>query len=190
MTETKTKINLLSPPTGEPNPPKQRMGRYKPSLFTIIFAVILLLFEIAFLFTFYNNLSHQTQAVHDYQGKLNTQVAEIQKDLIKLKAQKQDSAPGATSLLSKRLEQDNENLIKILKVFSETLPSKAWISQLSQDKDRFWVEGFALNNQLVSDFLVKLQESQRFTNVKLVKSEQIQGKSWTKKFKISCDTEI
>ena len=190
MTDTKTKINLLNPPAGGPTPPKQRLGRYKPSLFTMIFALILLLFEVAFLFTFHNNLSHQTEAVQEYQQKLNTQISELQKELVKLKAQKEDQAPPAISMLSKRLEQDNENLIKILKVFSETLPSKAWISQLSQDKDRFWVEGFALDNQLVSDFLNKLKESQQFTNVKLVKSEQLQGKLWAKKFKIACDTQI
>ena len=179
----KTRLNLLSgPSSGESVPPRP----FGSSPLLAVFIVILLGFEMAFLVTFYRNLTHQMEAAKKYQADLNQNIGAFQREIVKLKTQ-QESKIEEASLLGQRLKYDNQKLINILEVFSDRLPSKAWISHLSQQQNRFIIQGFALNNQIISDFMIGLQRSNHFAAVELIKAEQtLQQKRHLKKFAIAC----
>ena len=169
--------------------PPQRSKFYKPSLFVLLFSFILVVFEVAFLFTFYRNLSQKTAATEEYRSDLNNQIILLQKEVLKLKTDikiKPKEPPRDVILL---LKQDNKKIVQILEIFSKRLPQKAWISHLSQKENQFLIDGFALNNGIISDFLLSLQKSDQFSEVKLIKAEQLDEKRGAlKKFAIACFT--
>lgn len=143
----------------------------------------------AFLATFYNNLNYKIGETKKYHAELDQEISMIQRDLVKLRTQEKITPSPLPSLLD-QLKQNDQNLIHILQIFSKMLPSKAWITQLSQKENRFMVHGIALNNETISSFLTGLQTSNLFSNIKLVKAEQLTKKErYLKKFSIACDVE-
>ncbi|HBQ21386.1 MAG: hypothetical protein A2Z91_04135 [Deltaproteobacteria bacterium GWA2_38_16] len=191
---TKTQINLLSqmrPSGGGPKPP-QFVRPMKSSLFVLLFAFIIIGFEIAFAFTFYQNLSQKEASVQNTHGDLQENISALEQEVAKLKSQPtaslEDKKREARLLqLSYQLKTDSKNLIKILETVGLTLPAQAWMSELSQKETAITIHGFATDNEAISNFLEKLKQSNSFDNVKLVVSEHIANTRSLKKFTITCD---
>ena len=192
----KTKINLLKPtepkrPKGGPGGPRRPIFRrpsFKPTMVTVIFALILLGFEILFIATFYKNLSQRDIITEKTLAQANDEISILNRQRSKLKTDRQGIVPiERPESLTDKLKQDHEKLLTILEVFSKRLPSRAWINYLGQKDNHFIVQGFALNHEIISDFLVQLQKSPHFDEVKLLKAEQLEDKERKlKKFKIMC----
>lgn len=177
-------INLL----GQSALPKSSWMRkipYRPSTFLLIFAFILIGFEILFLATFYKNLSREITASEQYLSDLNSQQTVLQRDLIKIKSQKKAKPQQA---IVDRLKQDNQSLLNMLEAITSSLPEKAWLDTLSQKENKITVEGFALNHAVVSGFMTGLENSKYFETIKIVKIEQLsQKEGLVKKFVIACN---
>lgn len=176
-------INLLGQ-TGQPKLPVGFKIPYRPSTFLIIFAFILIGFEILFLATFYKNLVKEITASEQYLTDLNGEQTTLQRELIKIKSQKK-AKPQQD--IVERLKQDNQTLLKILEAISSSLPENAWLDALSQKENKITIQGFASNHTIVSRFLTQLENSKYFELVKIVKIEQLPRKEGLmKKFMIAC----
>lgn len=187
---TKTQINLLGNRDSQGSPPFRFKNVFKPSLFILLFAFILIGFEVAFLVTFYNQLSVKEKSLEQRHLSLKTESDSLQKDIEKLKNQKETFDPQKdVSQLIERLKSDSQNLVKILEAVSNNLPTQAWIHHLSQKDHQIIVNGVAIDNEAISHFLSQLKNSNHFKNVKLVIAEhqpkKLKGKG-LKAFTISC----
>ncbi len=189
---TKTQINLLSRLKGGGGRPPRLNQPFKPSFFVLIFSFILIGFEVAFLITFYQRIANQEMTAQKKQTALSEEISTLQKELIKLKTQDEgkeivEHAPR----ISDRLKEEGQNLVKVLEAVSQNLPTQTWISYLSQKDNVVIVNGFAVDNEAIANFLSKLHQSSYFQNVKLVISEQVVNqKSALKKFTVMCDVAV
>ncbi len=185
----KERINLLSPPGAGNDEKIKRRFVYKPSLFITLFAFILIGFEMAFLMTFYKNISRQILVTKNYQNELTDEIENLTKDINKLKTQEQIFKNTKILDLSK-LETASTHIINTLELFSKTLPSEMWMSHVSQRENHFFIHGFALNHEMISRFLIELERSKRFSDVKLIRAEELLNiQRHLKKFTIDCQIE-
>jgi len=177
-------INLLGQ-RAVPTSSWMRKIPYRPSTFLLIFAFILIGFEILFLATFYKNLVREITASGQYLSDLNSRETALQRELIKIKSQKKAKPQQA---IVERLKQDNQSLLKILEVITSSLPENAWLDTLSQKENKMIIQGFATNHTIVSRFTAGLENSKYFEMVKIVKIEQLsQKEGLVKKFIIACN---
>jgi len=90
-----------------------------------------------------------------------------------------------------KLEKSRTQSSGILELFStQTLKGQMWLTFLSKSGEAVRVEGMALNNAVVADFMKKLEETGRFGSVDLVSAKQavLEGVKLMN-FMISCQLE-
>ncbi len=183
----KTQINLLSglkrAGGGSPRMP------FRPSIFVLIFAFILIGFEIAFLYTFYKNVSFRESKASEQKDELSLEIESLQREIVKLKSKQEEDTESKKDVaeLSQKLKDGSESLLNVLSSVGQSLPESAWISYLSHKENMVVVNGFAIDNEAISGFVLKLKSSPLFEEVKLVLAEQMADqKNPLKRFAISC----
>ena len=137
-------------------------------------------FRIAFIFIFVLGCSFLSLVSLQY--KLKFQAAREKKHLTviekelergkdeqsKLKAQIQ-AVETENAYVTKRitfLEKAKIDSVKwsgIISMFSKLIPSSMWLNKIALNKELVTMDGAALDNKIVSDFMVKLDESGYFT---------------------------
>jgi len=83
----------------------------------------------------------------------------------------------------KELEKKKYGPIQFLDEISLLIPEKAWVLSLTNTGDSLVLDGAAVDNETIADFLKRLQNSPLFTNVELVLSQQEGG---SQKYVIKC----
>src|SRR3989344_996497 len=129
---TKTQINLLARLKGGAGRPPRLNQPFKPSFFVLIFAFILLGFEVAFLITFYQRLANQEQTLQKRHAALSEEISTLQRELVKLKTQEEGKEVVEAPRVLDRLKEEGQNLVQVLEAVNQNLPSQVWISYLSQ----------------------------------------------------------
>ena len=71
----------------------------------------------------------------------------------------------------------------MLDEFSLLIPDKVWIKSLNNSGDKLVLEGLAVDNTVIAEFMKKLQGSQHFSDVELIMTEQ---EGMNNKFVIQC----
>ncbi len=67
-------------------------------------------------------------------------------------------------------------------------PEKLQLESLKKDGTKLGIEGVALDDETIANFMTNLRKSKLFKNVDLVVSEQVeQNKMKVKKFVLSCE---
>jgi type IV pilus assembly protein PilN len=113
-------------------------------------------------------------------GRLEAERANLQAELAKLKPivdevgalEKRETLLNARLETIKRLRQNQRGPVQVLDTLGRTLPEQAWLEAIEESAGVYRVVGYALTNFAVADLLRNLQQSQQFTSVDLISSEQ------------------
>lgn len=135
--------------------------------------------------------------------KLNEQVKDTKLQITKYKkiTKEIEEIKKKVATLEKKitiigdLEKNRNNAIELLDALTRLVVEKRmWLTNLDTGKDRILMQGIALDNKTVADFMVRLEESQRpdktrlFSSVNLQKlqKEVFQQNLALKRFDITC----
>ncbi len=125
-----------------------------------------------------------------------TQISETKKEIARYKslAIEVTKAKEAQKTLQDKLniinalKKGKETPVKVLEEISVDKPEKLHLELMKKEGTKLGIEGFALDDETIVQFMTNLKKSKIFKNVDLVVSEQIeQNKIKLKKFILSCE---
>lgn len=128
--------------------------------------------------------------------KLMAQISETRKEIARYKslAVEVNKAKEAQKTLQDKLDVINslrkgkETPVKILDEISVDKPEKLHLELMKKEGNKLGIEGIALDDETIVQFMTNLKKSRLFKNVDLVVSEQVeQNKIKLKKFILSCE---
>jgi type IV pilus assembly protein PilN len=86
------------------------------------------------------------------------------------------------------LRKEKASSAKVLDELSIDKPEKVYFESVKKDGSRLGIEGVALDDETVANFMTNLRKSKLFKNVDLIVTEQIEvSKIPLKKFILSCE---
>jgi type IV pilus assembly protein PilN len=86
------------------------------------------------------------------------------------------------------LRKEKAGAAKVLDELSIDKPEKLQLESLKKDGSKLGIEGIALDDETIANFMTNLRKSKLFKGVDLIVSEQVeQSKIKLKKFILSCD---
>jgi len=86
------------------------------------------------------------------------------------------------------LRKEKSGPAKVLDELSIDKPEKIHLESVKKEGSRLGIEGIALDDETIANFMTNLRKSKLFKNVDLVVSEQVeQSKIKLKKFILSCE---
>lgn len=86
------------------------------------------------------------------------------------------------------LRKEKATPAKVLDELSIDKPEKLHLESLKKDGSKLGIEGIALDDETIANFMTNLRKSKLFKNVDLIVSEQVeQSKVKLKKFILSCE---
>jgi type IV pilus assembly protein PilN len=86
------------------------------------------------------------------------------------------------------LRKEKSSSAKVLDELSIDKPDKVYFESVKKDGSKLGIEGVALDDETVANFMTNLRKSKLFKNVDLVVTEQILvSKIPLKKFILSCE---
>jgi len=86
------------------------------------------------------------------------------------------------------LKKEKASPARVLEELSIDKPEKLQLESLKKEGSKLGIEGIALDDETVANFMTNLRKSKIFRNVDLIVSEQIeQSKIKLKKFSLSCE---
>jgi len=173
------KINLLR----KPGPPPRKWPK---EIILGIAAIGLLVALLAFLH--WQTLGKKTEMAR----KITSTEQEIA--LYKAKIEKANKAKEEQKILTEKLavinslKKQKSSSAKILDEVSVQKPEKLHLEVLKKDGSKVGIEGIALDDETVANFMTNLRKTNLFKSVDLVVSEQIeQSKIKLKKFTLACE---
>jgi type IV pilus assembly protein PilN len=87
-----------------------------------------------------------------------------------------------------QLRKEKQGPAKVLDELSIDKPEKIYFESVKKDGSKLGIEGVALDDETVANFMTNLRKSKLFRNVDLIVSEQIEvSKIRLKKFILSCE---
>jgi type IV pilus assembly protein PilN len=125
-------------------------------------------------------------------------IAQTQKEIKKLKKvigevqhykKLQQELQGKLNVLHK-LKESKSGPVHMLDELVRAIPNKLWLTSFKESKGNITMDGVGLNEQVVAQFLQKLEMSPYYKKVELSITEQKKNKSLKiQKFKVTCQTE-
>jgi type IV pilus assembly protein PilN len=114
--------------------------------------------------------------------KYKSLTAEVEK-----KKQEQKMLQNRLDIINS-LRKDKARAARVLDQLSIDKPEKLQLESLKKDGAKLAIEGVALDDETIANFMTNLRKSKLFKNVDLIVSEQIeQSKMKMKKFVLSCE---
>jgi type IV pilus assembly protein PilN len=96
----------------------------------------------------------------------------LQKEIRALK-EKKETAQNRLNLLQS-LEKERHGPVRLMENLSSALPvNQLWLTALKENGPEIRIEGIALNNDFLAEYMKRLESRQLFTRVDLVQSSQI-----------------
>jgi len=175
-----TKINLLLA-----RKEKKKIGVRKEFI-VFILSVLLLLVLLA--------LIHWR--LEKEKGDTLAQIAQTKKEIAHYKSLTAEviKAKEAQKMLQDKLEiintlrREKTTPARVLDELSIDKPEKIHLESVKKEGSRLGIEGIALDDETIANFMTNLRKSNLFKNVDLIVSEQIeQNKIKLKKFILSCE---
>jgi Tfp pilus assembly protein PilN len=90
----------------------------------------------------------------DEQGKLKAQIQAVETE---------NAYVTKRAAFLEKAKVDSVKWAGIISMFSKLIPSSMWLNKIALNKELVTLDGVALDNKIVSDFMVKLDESGYFT---------------------------
>ncbi len=124
------------------------------------------------------NIKHTKSELNKY-DKINKEIAEIKKKLSNLKKK---------MAVMETLEANRFEPTRLLDTMTQAIvPKRMWFTRLESKDKSVKINGIALDNKTVADFMVRLEQTGLFSAVNLNTLKQSKvGKSNLKSFQISC----
>ncbi len=89
------------------------------------------------------------------------------------------------------LRKEKATPARVLDELSMGKPEKIHLESLKKEGTRLGIEGIALDDETVANFMTNLRKSNLFKNIELIVSEQVeQSKIKLKKFSLSCEIKL
>ena len=174
------KINLL-----QARKEKKKVGLRKEFIILIVSVVLLL---VAFIFIHWGLNKKQEDTL--------AQIAQRKAEIAKYKSltTEVNKAKEEQKMLQNRLDiidslrKDKARAAKVLDELSIDKPEKMHLESLKKEGSKLGIEGIALDDETIANFMTNLRKSKLFKNVDLIVSEQVeQNKIKLKKFILSCE---
>ena len=125
-----------------------------------------------------NNISTIKTELQRY-NEINKEIARIKQNLEMLRKK---------MAVIEKLESDRHAPVRLLDTMTQVLMAKRmWFTKLNVKENTVDINGIALDNKTVADFMVRLQDSGLFSsvNLKTLKRREVQGSN-LKSFQINC----
>ncbi len=174
------KINLLLA-----RKEKKRAGMKKEFIVLILSVVLLLA---AFIFIQWG-LSKKIEDTLAQNAQKKQEIAKYRSLTTEVEKKKQEQKMLQNRLdVINSLKKDKARAAMVLDQLSIDKPEKLQLESLKKDGAKLAIEGVALDDETIANFMTNLRKSKLFKNVDLVVSEQIeQNKMKVKKFVLSCE---
>jgi len=117
---------------------------------------------------FHRSVSGTIENLHTDIRKANVEVARLKKEIGEVeifKARKAELQQKVDVISS--LQTGRTGPVKVFEALSASVPEKCWIDSLSLRGDQVQVNGIALNNYTIANFMTALGRSGKFRNVVL-----------------------
>jgi type IV pilus assembly protein PilN len=165
---------------------EKKRGGMKKEFIVLILSVVLLLAVFIFIQWGLNKKIEDTlaQNVQKRQeiAKYKSLTTEVEK-----KKQEQKMVQNRLDIINS-LRKDKARAAMVLDELSIDKPEKLQLESLKKDGAKLGIEGVALDDETIANFMTNLRKSKLFKNVDLIVSEQIeQSKMKVKKFVLSCE---
>ena len=165
---------------------EKKKGGMKKEFIVLILSVVLLLAAFVFIQWGLNNKIEDTSA----QNALKRQEIAKYKSLtteVEKKKQEQKMLQNRLDIIDS-LRKNKARAAMVLDQLSIDKPEKLQLESLKKDGAKLGIEGVALDDETIANFMTSLRKSKLFKNVDLIVSEQIeQSKMKVKKFVLSCE---
>jgi type IV pilus assembly protein PilN len=165
---------------------EKRKGGVKKEFIVLILSVVLLLAALIFVQWGLNKKREDTLAQMVQKraeiAKFKSLTTEVEK-----KKEEQKMLQNRLDIINS-LRKDKARAAKVLDELSIDKPEKLQIESLKKEGAKLGIEGIALDDETIANFMTNLRKSKLFKNVDLIVSEQIeQSKLKLKKFVLSCE---
>jgi len=165
---------------------EKKRGGMKKDFIVLIISIVLLLAAFIFIQMGLNKKIEDTTAQNakkrDEIAKYKSLTTEVEK-----KKEEQRMLQNRLDIINS-LRRDKARAAKILDELSIDKPEKLQLESLKKDGAKLGIEGIALDDETIANFMTNLRKSKLFKNVDLVVREQIeQNKIKMKKFVLSCE---
>lgn len=174
------RINLLPFRTER----KKENVRRQLSLF-LLSLILVLIVLVYYNFSLSSKIGKLNKAITTTKSELN-RYEEINKEIARIKNTLENLQKKMAVI--DQLESDRYAPVRLLETMTEVLiPNRMWLVSLDDQEKSVIINGIALDNKTVADFMVRLQNSGLFdsVNLKTVKHQEVQ-KSNLKGFQIIC----
>ncbi len=164
---------------------KKKAG-LKKEFIVLILSVVLLVTVFVFIQWGLNKKIEDTLAQNAQKkqeiAKYKSLTAEVEK-----KKQEQKMLQNRLDVINS-LRKDKAKAAMVLDQLSIDKPEKLQLESLKKDGAKLAIEGMALDDETIANFMTNLRKSKLFKNVDLIVSEQVeQNKMKVKKFVLSCE---
>jgi len=128
---------------------------------------------------------------------VDTQLKVVQEEILKLnkvvgeidRLKKQRAKLQQKLAVIKKLEKGRLSAVYVLDELSEKIPEKVWIEKLDRAGNKVKIEGVALDNETIANFMTLLERSKYFAGVELELTQQFKREGFKlKKFALICST--
>jgi len=165
---------------------EKKKGGMKKDLIVLVLSVVVLLAVFVFIQWGLNKKIEDTLAQNAQKrqeiAKYKSLTTEVEK-----KKQEQKMLQNRLDIINS-LRKDKARAAMVLDELSIDKPEKLQLESLKKDGAKLGIEGVALDDETIANFMTNLRKSKLFKNVDLVVSEQVeQNKMKVKKFVLSCE---
>ena len=173
------KINLLL------RKKEKRIGMRKE---IVVALVSILLFVIFLAFVHWQKMNEKDRMAKEI-AKTRQEITDYQAQIAEAKKAKEEQQALQEKLdVINALRKEKSSSAKVLDEVSSLKPEKMWLESFKKDGPRLGIEGIALDDETVANFMTNLRKSSLFKSVDLVVSERSeQSKIMLKKFTLSCE---
>jgi len=136
--------------------------------------VLSVIFLIAVMGYYFLDLNGKVKSLSRDQDAKEKELATFKKTNAKLKELKKTIAEVEVKLETiKRLEKGKTGPVKLLDDIATSVPrNKLWLTTLKEEKGTLTLEGTAMDNETVADFMNRLGGTESLTSVELVRTKQ------------------
>jgi type IV pilus assembly protein PilN len=165
---------------------EKKKGGMKKEFSVLILSIVLLLGVFVFIQWGLNKKMEDTLAQN---AKKKEEIAKYKSLTTEVEKKKQEQKMLQNRLdIINSLRKDKARAARVLDELSIDKPEKVQLESLKKDGAKLGIEGIALDDETIANFMTNLRKSKLFKNVDLIVSEQIeQSKLKVKKFVLSCE---
>ena len=165
---------------------EKKRGGLKKEFIVLILSVVLLLAAFIFVQWGLNKKIEDTLAEN---AKKKDEIARYKSLTTEVEKKKEEQRMLQNRLdIIDSLRKDKARAAKVLDELSIDKPEKLQLESLKKEGTKLGIEGVALDDETIANFMTSLRKSRLFKNVELIVSEQVeQSKMKLKKFVLSCE---